>query len=220
MVIIVNTALILAYIFIFLIGVILLISIIPLSYDIFLNIYNSKIQGEVKIKWLKGLIGIKLVLKEVNCYSLILLNRNIYTRNIITKNRSYDKGKTNKKVKNTKRRKIHKKDIEFIEIFKLLKESILRLFHKFKPKYFNIIGIYGFENPAITGALSGITAMLSSITEFNIDIRSTFIEKIIDFKVEIGGEIRIIDLMMIFATTIIKKPIRKLMFCKKEKMKT
>ena len=65
--------------------------------------------------------------------------------------------------------------------------------------------------------MSGIISILSSFRIFDISIYPSFIEEVIDAKLEIEGQIRIIDLIILFIATIIKRPIRKLIFRKKEK---
>ncbi len=65
----------------------------------------------------------------------------------------------------------------FKHIFKILKS--------FKPKYINIKGKFGLDNPADTGQLLGIISILDSFCYLNIDLQPDFDNECIDTEVDL-----------------------------------
>ena len=115
--------------------------------------------------------------------------------------------------------KIHIKDIDFKESYYIIKDFLCKIFENIKPEYFKVKGVYGFDDPSTTGMTYGIISMLKAFRSFKVDIFPVFTEQIIDIEIETYGKTKIINLIIIFISTIFKKPIRKLIFRKKDKNK-
>lgn len=124
-----------------------------------------------------------------------------------------NKNKKNKRDKGKKDKKDNNKDnlINKLKDIKKYKEPFIKILSILKPKYFRLEGVYGFEDPSITGMLCGIIAVLPSIfPKAIININPDFSDEVIDIETEIKGKIRIILILLIGARLFISNKFKKI----------
>ena len=140
---------------------------------------------------------------------------------------------SSKKVKEEvkEKEKVVKEKIERVERRKgittkeLLERSFLneifgylrRIFRILKPKNLYLKGVYGFEDPAVTGMASGVISIAKScFPKANIHLEPTFYDEvlILDFKAK--GSVVLAPLLYQTLRTILREPVRKIVFKKKK----
>lgn len=170
--------------------------------------------GNACIKWLFGVVKLA-VSKEIGSSKikvhLILCGINISPAN-------------NKKFKTSKTKKseiseIKLKKIQFSKnLFNIICNYSKEVLNIIKPKYIKANGIYGFEDPSVTGILCGMISIINTVfINSTIDLVPSFQEEVCNIKFEIMG--KIFGFIIIFKTIrfLLKKEIRKIIFSKKEK---
>ena len=194
-----------------LLSVILLILFIP--FDYFLNgKINDGAEGKAQIRWLFGLIRIIICESEDKPeMEIIICGLNIYNKKFI---------KENNVKKNKKNDSNSKRDIGMnlmIELFRYFKD-ILNIV---KPKYFRISGVYGFEDPSLTGMLLGVTSIIKgAVPSAQIYVNPDFEEENINIEAEIYGDIKVCVIGYRTLKLIIKKDIRQKLFKKSKAAET
>jgi len=202
-----------------LLSVILLILFIP--FDYFLNgKINDGAEGKAQIRWLFGLIRIIICESEDKPeMEIIICGLNIYNKKFIKEN-NVKKNKKTKKQKNKKNDSNSKRDIGMnlmIELFRYFKD-ILNIV---KPKYFRISGVYGFEDPSLTGMLLGVTSIIKgAVPSAQIYVNPDFGEENINIEAEIYGDIKVCVIGYRTLKLIIKKDIRQKLFKKSKAAET
>ncbi len=202
-----------------LLAILMLILFIPFQYFM-----NGKIDGSIggkgEARWIFGLVKV-IVYKyedepEIN---IIVCGLNIYSRKLIEENNEKKEKKASKK-KKTKKEPKSKRNIGknlLVEIFYYFKDII----NIVKPKYFRISGVYGFEDPSLTGMLLGIISIIKgAVPKAKIDVNPVFEEEIINIEVEIYGDIKVCVICYRTIKLIIKKEVRKFLFKKSETAET
>lgn len=88
--------------------------------------------------------------------------------------------------------------INTIEVISRHKEHLGKFISIIKPKYVKIEGIYGFEDPYITGILSGFIGAISLLLPaHSIKLNPDFFNKVFNLEVKVEGKTRIILLIVI-----------------------
>ena len=196
--------------------ILLLILFVPFQYLLNGKVHDSA-EGKVEIRWIFGLIKIIICkYEEKPEIKIIICGLNIYnkklTKKIITK-----KHKETKK-EHKPRTNIGKKLI--IELFKYFKDVI----NIVKPKYFRISGVYGFEDPSLTGMLLGLISIIKgavSNAQINaqIYVEPVFEEETIKVEAEIYGNIKVWVICYRTLKLIIKKEVRQILLKKSKLLK-
>ncbi len=87
-----------------------------------------------------------------------------------------------------------------------------------KPESIKIEGIYGFEDPYITGILSGFIAAVSLLLPaHSVKLKSDFFNKVFNLKVKIQGRTRIILLIVLVCKFLIYNVYENIMVKLKDK---
>ncbi|HCW54597.1 MAG TPA: hypothetical protein DG753_12880 [Clostridium sp.] len=186
--------------------------VIPFDYN-FHGYINEKIYGIADVRWLLGLT--KFIIYKEKEKSRIKIRFNICGLKVpIAKSKKNHIKDKKKKVKKNSNRKIRitKKLINIC--YEYLKDII----NIVKPKYINISGTYGFDNPFITGIVCGVISMINSLIPNSVvNVKPEFEDEIYDM--EIKGNGRIVGFIVLIRTLrfIINKEIRKNIFSKKQK---
>ncbi|OAA91820.1 DUF2953 domain-containing protein [Clostridium ljungdahlii] len=92
------------------------------------------------------------------------------------------------------------------------KDSIVKIISITKPKYVKIEGNYGFDDPCMTGMLSGaFNVIYSFLPKNSIRVRPDFFNEVFNLYVEVSGKCRIvllaITLFKVLHISCIKKEI-------------
>lgn len=188
-----------------------LLSIIP--FDYYISFKNDQgIVLRIRILW-AGFLGISGTydINEAFRAKLIIFNRemalelkeNIKKKNIIK----------NKDEKITLRKKDKRKIIKeildkgfFEEIFSYVRNMMKII----KPKTFKLKLSYGFDDPSITGCLSGLIYCLKEIIPTgNFDILPIFDEEILNINMDIDGRIRVGTILLMSLKFFLNKNVRK-----------
>lgn len=87
---------------------------------------------------------------------------------------------------------IHKQTIVNVKL------ELVRLWNKIKPKYIKLHGKFGFDDPAITGKVSAIAAMLIPVFgESDFEIEPDFENSIVEMDVQIDGKLRLVYILVL-----------------------
>ena len=195
-----------------LLSILLLMLFIPFEYLLNGKIHDSA-EGKAEIRWIFGLIKI-IICKydEKPEIKIIICGLNIYNKKL-TKKINTKKYKKSKK-EHKRRTNIGKKLI--IELFKYFKDVI----NIVKPKYFRISGVYGFEDPSLTGMLLGLISIIKgAVPNAEIYVEPVFEEETINIETEIYGNIKVWVICYRTLKLIIKKEVRQILFKKSKLLK-
>ena len=198
-----------------LLSILMLILFIPFQY--FLNgKINDSAEGKAEIRWIFGVVRIIICKYEDKPeMKIIICGLNIYNKKL-TKVNSEEKHKKTKKHKKSKKESKPKRNIGknlIIELFKYFKDII----NIVKPKYFRISGVYGFEDPSLTGMLLGVISIIRGVVpNAKIYVNPVFDEENINIEAEIYGDIKVCVIGYRTIKLLLKKDVRKNL-CKKSK---
>ena len=201
-----------------LLSILTLIIFVPFKY--FLNgKIDGSIGGSAETRWLFGLIKIIVYKYEDKPeIQIVICGLKIFSKKIIKDNKTKEK-KSDKKEKSKKKSKSKRsfgKDL-LLEFFKYFKDII----NIVKPKYFKISGVYGFEDPSLTGMLLGIISIIKgAVPKVQIYVEPNFEEEFINIEAEIYGDIKVYVICYRTLKLIIKKEVRKFLFKKSKTAET
>lgn len=210
---------ILIVLIIILFSILLLILLVPFEYFMKGQI-DRTIGGLIETKWLFGLIKVSIYKYEDNPeVKISICGLNVYIQKLIKEDDEKKEKKADKKEKSQKKSSLKRrlsKDL-LLEIFKYFKDII----NIVKPKYFKISGVYGFEDPSLTGMLLGIISIIKgAVPKARIDIEPDFEEEFISIEAEIYGDIKVSLVCYRTLKLIIKKEVRKFLFKKSKTVET
>jgi hypothetical protein len=81
----------------------------------------------------------------------------------------------------------------------------------------HLYGTYGFEDPSLTGIICGVTGIIKSIIPHaRIHLTPDFTREVIDLDLRAEGSMVIGNLAYQTIRTVLKKPVRKVLFKKKK----
>lgn len=209
---------------IFLILMLLLLSILVLILFIpFKYFMKGKVDGDIggslETRWLFGLVKVTVYKYEDKPkIKIIICGLQVFNKKLIEDYEKKEK-KLDKKEKYRKKSKSKRsfgKDL-ILEFFKYFKDII----NIVKPKYFKISGVYGFEDPSLTGMLLGIISIIKgAVPKAQIYVEPDFEEEFINIEAEIYGDIKICVICYRTLKLIIKKEVRKFLFQKSKNVET
>lgn len=209
---------------IFLILMLLLLSILVLILFIPFNYFmkgkiDGHIGGSVETRWLFGLVKVIVYKYEDKPkIKIVICGLQVFSKELIEDNERKEK-KPDKKEKSKKKSKSKRsfgKDL-ILEFFKYFKDII----NIVKPKYFKISGVYGFEDPSLTGMLLGLISIIKgAVPKAQIYMEPDFEEEFINIEVEINGDIKVCVICYRTLKLIIKKEVRKFLFQKSKSVET
>lgn len=198
-----------ALIILFLITILLLL--VPFEYRL-RGKFDEDFYGEASINWFFGLVKFLVHKSKSKCdIGFVLCGKNIPAgrkgnkkgRNI---EKSKEKKKSSKKIDFTKK---------LINIFYNYCKDVLKIV---KPKYFKAVGVYGCEDPSITGFICGFISIINEvIPNSNINLKPVFEEEVIDIESEVYGVVVPMTIAYKTLRLVMKKEVRKIMFTKNNK---
>jgi hypothetical protein len=187
------------------ISVLILVIIIPYSYNIKYNI-NSAIFGHVRIKAFGGLIQFEHEkLQDESKLKIYIFRFLIYCKC------NDEKIEKEEVYKNKKHR------INFKWIKRKLIERVIQYLYEvgglLKPKSFTISGVYGSDDPVVTGVISAVIPIIQVvIPSVNIDLNPIFLEDTIDIKIEGLGRVSLLVIGFKTVVFVLDKNIRTIIF--------
>lgn len=166
------------------------------------------------IKLLMGFILIKFIYDKKNPELQVRLCGLPVVNKIITKESK--KAKQKKKKKNSRKHEFQ--GFDFIKkCWTFLKDII----NVIKPRTFAIEGVYGFDDPSVTGAVCAVSGIVKPLVPFcRINLTPVFDEGSCDVKVHIDGGFPMMEAIYKTLGFIFRKDIRKVIFKKHKKAET
>lgn len=200
-------------------SVLILVIFIPFEYFLSGKMNNST-QGKAEIRWIFGLFRIiifkyenKLEMKVIIC-GLNIYNKKLIKENNIKKQKKSSKHKKSKKESKPKRNM--GKDL-IMELFKYIKDII----NIVKPKYFRISGVYGFEDPSLTGMLLGLISIVKgTVPSVQIYVNPVFDEENINIEADIYGDIKVCVVLYKTFKLLLKKDVRRILLKRSKTVET
>lgn len=201
-----------------LLSILALIIFVPFKYLLKGKIDGS-IGGSIETIWLFGLVKFLVYKYEDKPeIRIVICGLKVFSKKLIEDNETKEK-KSDKKEKSKKKSKSKRsfgKDL-LLEFFKYFKDII----NIVKPKHFKISGVYGFEDPSLTGMLLGIISIIKgAVPKAQIYVDPDFEEELMNIDAEIYGDIKVFVICYRTLKLILKKEVRKFLFKKSKTAET
>jgi len=181
---------------------ILLFLIIPFNYYINFK-YDNGMTANFKLLW-KKIIGIIGTYDSAGASEAKLI---IFNKEIAYKFKYKFNYKFNYKKK--EKSKGNMRDLLDKDFLKQLFSSAKKVIDIIKPEVFNVKLVYGFDDPSITGCLSGLIYYLETLLpKGDFDIQPVYDAEIIYFNMNAEGRINMGAVLVQFMRFILKKDVR------------
>lgn len=164
---------------------------------------------------------------EVYTTDIYIRNKRIYKVNI-AEEEEMPKKEANEEIKKKKRKREKKEhktknNLENMFDMKFIKEALeylKKVIKQVKPKHLQLKGVYGFEDPSLTGMTSGFIYTLQGIVpQSKLQLQPCFTDEVFELEAEVAGEILIGKIVYDTARFFLKPDIRKKIFKKSKKVK-
>lgn len=208
------------------ISLILLFVIIPFEYELNAKI-DEKISANANLIFFKKILKVIVTYKDKETFFLIkVMGFSIIRKKIkkSSKTRKKDNLKNKKSIKTREKNK--KSNFDIMDYVKgEFKSDLINYFKAIiniiKPKRIRIQGIYGFEDPSLTGMACGIIPIVSNlIPTSDINVQPVFDDEIIDIYCAIYGRIFLLIAIIKTLKFVLKKNNRRKIFKKTKKSET
>lgn len=214
---------ILLYLLLFIIGLILLFIIIPFQYE-FHGKIDEKISGNANLIFFRNFFKVIVSYKNKETWVLIkLMGLGIVRKKIEMSSKENEVTSKKRKQEDIKNEESNFSIKDYIQR-EFMKDSIKYfkdIINIVKPKEIKIHGIYGFEDPSLTGMACGIIPLVPNfIPSCDIKLQPVFDDEIIDIYFEINGRISLIVVVIKTFKFVLKKNNRKKIFKKSRKIET
>lgn len=218
---------IILYLFLAILLLLITFLIVPFNYQGGAAIMEG-ISYSYRVGWFWNLFSIRGSKSgEVYATDIYIRNKRIYKVNIAEEEEKPEK-EANEEIKKKKRKKEKKEhkaknnlesmfDMKFIkEAFEYLKKIIRQV----KPKHLQLKGVYGFEDPSLTGMTAGFIYTLQGIVpQSKLQLQPCFADEVFELEAEVAGEILIGRIVYDTARFFLKPDIRKKIFKRSKKVK-
>ena len=215
---------ILLYLLITILGLILLFIIIPFEYEFNTKI-DEKIRADINLSFFQKFLKLLVTYEDKETLFLIkVMGLCIIRKKIKISNRKKEKVNLEKlKPKKKKNKKVDFNIKDYIQgaFINDLINYFKDIINIIKPKKIKINGIFGFEDPSLTGISCGIIPLISAlIPTRDINLQPVFDDEIIDIYCEIHGKISILAATIRTLKFILKKNNREKIFKNFKKSET
>ncbi|MFL0194737.1 DUF2953 domain-containing protein [Clostridium sp. WILCCON 0269] len=177
----------------------ILIIISNIKYKIKLIYVEYKINYNIKVNALLNIISITGKGNDENIELFIKL---VFLKKKLKIN--YKENKCDKKFIKSKYKEEYNTDESSFDILNGIKkvytykDYLIKVISIIKPEHVNMEGIYGFEDPYITGIFSGFISATSLIFPGNsIRLSPNFSEKFFDLHIKVNGKLKIMTLILL-----------------------
>ena len=211
---------ILLYLLLFLLGLALLLLLIPINYAGQV-ISADGFRAQLAVGWAWKLLGISAEMEgeEVDI-TLQVLNKRVYRlkgSKTIEKEKKIRKEQGEKKKIKKPGKELGIRDIVDRALIDVILDYFKGVLSIVKPKYLHLYGTYGFEDPSITGIVCGGTGIIKSlIPHARLNLTPDFTREVLDLDVRAEGSMVVGSLAYRTIKTVLKKPVRKILFRKKK----
>lgn len=187
--------------------IILLFISTPFRYELMINL-TDEIKGKGEVRFLFGIIKIEISKYDGKPILKVYLTKiTVFSKEITFDKKEKEKGKEkDKKSRNTKTKKFFNK-----QFLGELKNYIMNIIYLIKPEKFQVSGVYGFEDPSITGLICAIRPFVNFC---DMNITPDFEEDNTDITVFIIGGFNLIVIGFKTLQFILNKKVRKIIFSK------
>jgi len=212
---------ILLYILLFIIGLAVLLLLIPFNYSGQVLTADG-FRVKVALGWAWKLLGINAEIEgEAYDITLRIFNQRVYklkNKETLEEEQQPDK-QFEKKDKHKKDRKgFSIKELSDKTLINEILEYFKRVLNITKPKYLHLYGTYGFDDPSLTGIVCGAAGIIKSIIpNARLALTPDFTQEIIDLDLRAEGSMIMGSLAYQTIRTVLKKPVRKVLFKKKKR---
>ena len=203
----------------------LLVLLLPFTYKLAMTWQGLESQGTASVSWAGGLFKGYFYWGADKGFEGRFLAFRLGGSSAKAKKKSATKEKEaeakpkkeKKKAKKTKEKiKWHFKDIQ--QMIRLLKEALVSILKHIKWKHFRLWVRYGFDDPALTGLVTGICAVFyETLKRWQIYTEPAFMETCFEGELEMEGRLLVGYILWIGLKTICQQPLRSLIFRKKVK---
>lgn len=211
---------VLLYLLLFIIGLALLLLLIPFN-------YKGKVlaadgfRAQLSFGWAGRLLGIKAELEgEAYDVSLTVLDRKIYKFKTGSTGEQEEQAEPSLEEKAEGRKEKKGPSLKELANRTLINEIIdyfKRLLGIIKPRYLHLCGTYGFEDPSLTGIVSGTAGIIKGIIPYaRLELTPDFTREIIDLELRAEGSVSAGNIAYQTLRTVLKKPVREILFRKKK----
>ncbi|MBU3072067.1 DUF2953 domain-containing protein [Clostridium estertheticum] len=207
---------ILLYLLIFTSGIILLFLIIPFEYYISSKI-DEKINVDITLLFLKKIIKVMVRHEDtketflIKIMGLRIIRKEIKSPGIKIEKEEMEKNNKNSKKKNN----FNIKDYIEREFINDLINYFKDIINIVKPKTVKINGVYGFDDPSLTGMICGIIPLISNlIPKSDINLQPVFDDEIIEIECDVHGKISLLSAIIKTLRFVFKKNSRQKIFKK------
>ncbi|MPQ30689.1 DUF2953 domain-containing protein [Clostridium estertheticum] len=206
----------LLYLLIFTFGIILLFLIIPFEYYISSKI-DEKINVDITLLFLKKIIKVMVRHEDtketflIKIMGLRIIRKEIKSPGIKIEKEEMEKNNKNSKKKNN----FNIKDYIEREFINDLINYFKDIINIVKPKTVKINGVYGFDDPSLTGMICGIIPLISNlIPKSDINLQPVFDDEIIEIECDVHGKISLLSAIIKTLRFVFKKNNRQKIFKK------
>lgn len=211
---------ILLYLLLFLLGLLILLIIIPFNYSGQL-LAAGGVKAQISFGWAWRLLGINAEIEgEAVDISLRILDRKVLRLKGGKREEAEEEQEQNpqKEEKEKKReKKLGIRDFADKELIQEVWDYFKRILGIAKPKYFHLYGIYGFDDPFLTGIVSGAAGIIRSmVPDAKLSLTPDFTQEILDLDIRAEGSMTVGSLAWQTLRTALKKPVRRIIFKSKK----
>ncbi|MBU3170587.1 DUF2953 domain-containing protein [Clostridium estertheticum] len=207
---------ILLYLLIFTFGIILLFLIIPFEYYISSKI-DEKINVDITLLFFKKIIKVMVRHEDTKETFLIkIMGLRIIRKEIKSPGIKIEKEEMEKNNKNSKKKSsFNIRDYIEREFINDLINYFKDIINIVKPKTVKINGVYGFDDPSLTGMICGIIPLISNlIPKSDINLQPVFDDEIIEIECDVHGKISLLSAIIKTLRFVFKKNNRQKIFKK------
>jgi hypothetical protein len=205
-----------------LIGLLIMLLVIPFQYSFHVSIKET-ITYDAAIRLLWGFFKIRFFKIDEKNRIIISIAKFCITVSQAPKRVKKDKKKekNNKlKVKENKNKRAIRDFFEKQFLYNTI-ELLKKVVQIIKPKVFNANGIYGFEDPALTGMVCGAVSIIRPfIPSSEIYLEPIFDDEIMDIEMQVSGVFILFSILIKTLIFVFKKENRKVIFNKHKNIET
>lgn len=211
---------ILLFLLLSIVGLLIILLSIPIRYSGML-VTSGGLRVQLSLGWAWRLLGVNVERdREAYDITLRIFNRSIYKleRKKSEENAEQLKEQHEKKEKEEKKRgQFSLNDFTDRALINEILEYFKRVLDIAGPKYFQLYGTYGFDDPSLTGIVCGATEMIKAIIpNARLELTPDFTGEAMDLNLRVDGSVSAGRLVYQTIRTMLKKPVRKTLFGEKK----
>lgn len=214
---------IILYLLAALLGILITLLIVPFSYQGEAEVYEG-VSFSYKLGWFWNLFNVRGTKgMEVETTAVYLGNVRLFavkTREKKEPKPEEEKEEEEEAVEEAKKENSLKSMIDT----KLIKEGfayLKKLVMQIKPKQMHLQGVYGFDDPSLTGMTAGFLYTLQGVwPQSKIQMQPNFMEEVLELELKAAGNLQAGRVLWDTARFLLKKDVRTKIFKKKKKVET